>query len=109
MVGKRVQEGNSYKFTMYVCPDVSISNPLPIIQAIISNPDKISIPDECHYEGYNDRFAIIPYKLAHIVGKRIEHLLEYRRKQGRIVFERYIKYILETNNLSMEVEVVRSA
>lgn len=112
MVEKRVQEGNSYKFIMYVRPDVSISNPLPIIQAIVNNPDKISIPDEYHYEGYNDRFAIIPYKLAHIYGKRIDNLLEYRRTQGRIVSERYIKYVLETNKIEVNLldfhfEIVR--
>lgn len=112
MVEKRVQEGNSYKFIMYVRPDVSISNPLPIIQSIINHPEKISIPDEYHYEGYNDRFALVPYKLAHIYGKRIEHLLEYRRTQGRIVSERYIKYILETNNivvnlLDFHFEIIR--
>ena len=102
MVEKSVSNGNSYKFVMFLRPDVRIKTPLPI-QSILSNIDKVSVPDENHYEGYNDRFAIMSYENSKIYGKRIDGIKQYRKTKGRIVSEKYIKYVLDENSIKVNL------
>ena len=64
-----------YKYIMFVRHDAMIRNELPI-DKILLHPDKISIPNDNHWEGYNDRFAIMNYNNACIYGKRIGRILK---------------------------------
>jgi hypothetical protein len=102
MVESSVAKGNSYKLIMFLRPDVSIKTPLPVT-SFLSNTDKINIPNENHYEGYNDRFAIMNYENSILYGKRINGLKQYRKKYGRIVSEKYIKYILDQHNIKVNM------
>ena len=47
-----------------------------------------------HFEGVNDRFAVMNYKYANHYAYRIKELANYRKKHGRIVSEKYTKFIV---------------
>lgn len=101
MVEDYMNNGNSqFKYIMFIRPDVICNNELPLHQ-IIPNEDKINIPNNSHYEGYNDRFAIMNYKNACFYGKRINELAEFRKRNGRIVSEKYVKFIINKYNLKI--------
>jgi len=98
MVKTSVMNGDRFKFVMFVRPDVTIYNDLPI-SAIFSNYDKIHVPDYNHFEGINDTFAVMNYENACIFGKRIDELEEFRKTHGRIVSEKYLKYFITKYNI----------
>jgi hypothetical protein len=87
---------------MFIRPDVSIYDSLPLHQ-ILPNLDKINIPSFDSNEGYNDRFAIMNYKNAIIYGKRINEIAEFRKNNGRIVSEKYLKFIIHKYNLNVNL------
>jgi len=100
MVKESILKGNKFKFIMFIRPDILIYNEIPI-NVIINNYDKIQIPNHSHFEGFNDQVAILNYENACIHGKRIEELAEFRKTQGRIVAEKYCKFII--NKYNMEI------
>lgn len=103
---KRVTEmvensGNYYDFVIYLRPDVQFNNRLPISKILKLKNFDIIIPDFDHWAGYNDRFAVLNYNTAPIYGKRIEGLAEFRKTQGQISSEKYVKYICKANKLNV--------
>jgi hypothetical protein len=100
MVKATVLKGDKFKFIMFIRPDITIYDELPI-HSIIANPDKIHVPNHSHYEGVNDQFAVMNYPCANIFGNRISELAEFRRTQGRIVAEKYCKFIISKYNMKM--------
>jgi len=92
--------GIPFKYVMFIRPDVQIQNELPIA-SILEHPTALSIPNEDHNEGLNDRFAIVHSSLASLYGKRINELVEYRKHNGRIVSEKYVKYIVNKYNIQV--------
>jgi hypothetical protein len=58
------------------------------------NENAIHIPNDEHHEGYNDRFAILNYVDCCKYGKRIDEIIEFRKTNGRIVSEKYVKFII---------------
>lgn len=103
---KRVTEmvensGKEYDLVMYVRPDVRLNNKFPIKQILEIHDFDIVIPDFDHCAGYNDRFAVLNFKTAQIYGKRIDGLAEFRRTQGHITSERYVKYVCDLNHLNV--------
>lgn len=91
-----VMETNKYyDFIMYIRPDVQILNLFNIDWIINKDDFDIIIPNYDHYEGYNDRFAIIPYNKAYKYSTRIDEIIEFKKNHGRIVSEKYVKYIIE--------------
>lgn len=102
---------NNFKYIMFIRPDMLVKNDIPI-NNIINYYDQISIPDTNHNEGYNDRFAIMNYKNACIYGKRINEIKEFRKNNGRIVSEKYVKFILDKykfkiNKIKFYLEIIR--
>lgn len=93
--------GVTFKYIMFIRPDVEIKTILPL-ENILSNEDKIIIPNFEHYEGYNDRFAIMNYNNACIYGKRINELADFRKTHGRIISEKYVKYIIDKYKLQVK-------
>lgn len=93
--------GKEYDLVMYVRPDVSLKNEFPIENILDLHDFDIVIPDFDHCAGYNDRFAVLNYKTAFIYGKRIDGLAEFRRTQGHITSERYVKYVCDINQLNV--------
>ena len=102
MVEDFVSVGNKFKYVMFLRPDVLITNKLPL-REIFSRPCEISIPNNNHNEGYNDRFAIINYEKATIYGKRIYEIDKFRKTNGRIVSEKYLKFIITKYNLKLNL------
>ena len=82
-------------FVLFIRPDVQLRTYFNVgIFNILSKGD-IAIPDENHGEGYNDRFAVLPMSSAIAYAERIKELAEFRRTQGRIVSEKYVKFIID--------------
>ena len=100
MVEDFMKEGNKFKHFMFIRPDVEIKNELPLNQ-ILPKPNEICIPNMYHYEGYNDRFAIANYENASIYGKRINEIADFRKTNGRIVSEKYVKFIINKYKLKV--------
>jgi hypothetical protein len=92
--------GDKFKFIMFIRPDITIHNELPI-DSILSNADKIHLPNHSHHEGKNDQFAIIKYEDAYFFGNRIDELSDFRKENGRIVGEKYCKFIISKYNMKI--------
>ena len=99
MVESYIREENTFKYVMFVRPDVLIVDKLPL-REILPRTFDISIPNDNHHEGYNDRFAILPMEKAHIYGKRIDEIADFRKSNGRIVSEKYVKFIIQKYKLT---------
>jgi hypothetical protein len=111
MVDNNVLKGDNFKFVMFIRPDVTIYNDLPI-DVIMSNHNKIHIPNFNHWEGLNDQFAVIKYENAHFYANRINEIVDFRKNNGRIVSEKYCKFIIlkynmEVNELDFKYSLTR--
>jgi len=107
-----LSSNNHYDFIMYVRPDVLFKNPLNVNEILQLKNEEIIFPEGNDFEGYNDRFAILTFASAPIYGKRIEHIADFRCNNGRIVSEKYLKYIVDKNHLNVrrihiEFDIVR--
>jgi hypothetical protein len=100
MVVSSVDKGDKFKFIMFIRPDITIHNELPI-ETIIANYNKIHLPNHSHHEGKNDQFSIMNYNNALLYGNRIDEIAEYRKNNGRIVGEKYCKFIIFKYNMSI--------
>ena len=91
--------GEQFDFIMFVRPDVQITNQFDV--NILNTNFDIIIPSYDHHEGYNDRFAIMPFNNSFNYACRINEIREFRKKYGRIVSEKYVKFIINKyyNNL----------
>jgi hypothetical protein len=83
-----------YNCVIYIRPDVEIHNSFNV-EWLKINKRHVVIPNNEHHEGYNDRFAIMCYEDCEKYGKRIEEIIEFRKNNGRIVSEKYVKFIIE--------------
>ncbi len=98
-----LSKNKKYKYIMFIRPDVLVTNDIDI--GLIKNGNfDIIIPNTDYNEGYNDRFAIVPFETAEKYARRIDTIIDFRKKRGRIVSEKYVKYIIDmyyTNVLFM--------
>ena len=79
-------------YVLYIRPDALLNRDLPLS---CFSGDAISLPNWGHYEGYNDRFAVMPFSKCFVYGFRIEEIVEFRNERGRIVSEKFVKYIVD--------------
>lgn len=89
-----MDEGRHYDFVIYMRPDAEIKNDFPVWIINDMKEGEIAIPNHGHWEGLNDKFAVVPYIDCWKYGKRIDEIVEYRRTQGKIQSEGYAKYIM---------------
>jgi hypothetical protein len=94
-VTEMAENMKDYDYIMYIRPDVEIETPFPIDVIINLKKNMIAIPNANHNEGYNDRFAFLPWSHHEFYGKRIRELKEFRKKNGRITSEKYVKFIID--------------
>jgi hypothetical protein len=99
-----------FDYIIFIRPDVLLLNKLDI--NIFNNRFDIAIPNYDHNEGLNDRFAILPFNNAHNYACRINEIKEFRKNNGRIVSEKYVKFIINKyyNNLKFidfKMKIVR--
>ena len=86
---------NKYDYVIYIRPDYTINKRFNTNIFDSIDNKTIVIPKEDSNEGYNDRFAIMPYDMAKFYGYRINEIKEFRKNHGRIVSEKYVKYIID--------------
>jgi len=87
-----------YKYIMLVRPDALINNNIPIVEVckfIDIESKGICVPKYDSNEGYNDRFAIMNYDYCDFYFQRINEIIKYRKLHGRIVSEKYTKFIID--------------
>jgi hypothetical protein len=84
--------GEEFDFIIFVRPDVQITNKFDV--NILNTDFDIIIPNYDHHEGYNDRFAIVPFKNSSNYACRIDEIINFRKNHGRIVSEKYVKFII---------------
>ena len=89
-----IDENKNYDFVIYVRPDVELHDNIPVDIFDNLKNEEIAIPNNGHWDGYNDKFAITPFNDCAKYGKRIDEIVEYRKTQGRIVSEVYTKYTI---------------
>jgi hypothetical protein len=111
MVKESILKGDKFKFIMFIRPDITIHNDLNISK-ILANHNKILVPDHDHHEGINDQFAIMNYEYAQLYGNRIDEIADFRKANGRIVGEKYckfiiIKYRMELSELNFNYSITR--
>jgi len=92
---KRVYEmcQQPYDFIMFLRPDVMLTNDFDVKG--FETPFDILIPNYEHFEGYNDKFAVLPFNKAKPYATRIDEIIDFRKHHGRIVSEKYVKYIID--------------
>jgi hypothetical protein len=111
-----LSSGKTYDYVMFIRPDAKITNALPIGQILdhFSLLKKtIILPNFDHFEGYNDRFAMMRYGDVTAYSHRIDNIKEYRKEHGRIVSEKYCKYSIDkcyddVKFIDFKFELVRS-
>jgi hypothetical protein len=96
-----INNDKKYDYVIYIRPDVILQNDFNTSWLNIE-ANSISIPNDEHHEGLNDRFAIVPYNNCTYYGKRIDEIIEFRKHNGRIVSEKYVKFIINKyyNNIN---------
>lgn len=92
---------NSFRYVMYIRPDAGFLNPLDCDKIVDLKDKQIIIPNEHHWKGVNDRFAILLRSDAQNYSKRINYLAKYRKNHGRIVSEKYTKYFIIENQMQI--------
>lgn len=81
-----------FDYILFIRPDVKIINPFDI--NVLKSSFDIIIPSYEHFEGLNDKFAILPFNNASNYASRIDEIKEFRKNNGRIVSEKYVKFIV---------------
>lgn len=102
--------GENFDYVIFIRPDVQILNKFDI--NIFNDSFDIIIPSYDHHEGLNDRFAILHFNNTRNYALRINEIKEFRKNNGRIVSEKYVKFIINKyyNNLKFidfKMKIVR--
>ncbi len=84
-----------YDFILYMRPDVEVVKKFPVACLEAIGPQDAAILSYKHFEGYNTNVILVPYSYCLPFANRIQEAAEYRRTQGRLVTEKYTKYILD--------------
>ena len=90
-----IDSGKAYKYVLYVRPDVEIEVDLPLDVLQNLKPKHIAIPDHDHWEGYNDRGAIVHFEDCVPYSHRINEIKDFRKNISYITSEKYTKYIVD--------------
>lgn len=92
-----------YDYIMFLRPDALIESHLPVNE-VFDNEKTIILPTNNHYEGLNDRFAILSFESVLWYSHRIDRIAEFRKTNGRIVSEKYVKYVVDKHYLPKYVD-----
>ncbi len=97
--------GRTYDFVICMRPDMELLSDFPVSVFDTLGPKDIAICNHSHHEGWNDRFAVLPFAAAAPYMCRFESLLAFKAERGRIVSEKVVKYIVDKHyNRPTEVE-----
>jgi hypothetical protein len=101
--------GISYDRIILLRPDIEMSIPLRILPIMSMTPKDIILPSDEHNDGYNDRFAIMSPQMVLYYSNRIDEAREFRSLHGRLVGEKYVKYILDKYKFTVKFENISSS
>lgn len=92
--------GNKYDAVIFIRPDALLLNNIDtsMILSLGENDIVIVTPqslDSALWEGLNDQFCIGHPKTIDKYANRIDEVAQFRKTQGRIVSEKYVKFIVE--------------
>ncbi len=85
---------NKYNYIIFLRPDVKFLNNFNLKWFLLSNEDKILIPNFAHHSGYNDKFFIGNHEQGLVYGSAFNYLHEYSRSI-RLKPEAFIKYVID--------------
>lgn len=100
---------DDYDFIIFIRPDVEVLNDFDINWLKLDFD--ITIPNYDHYDGLNDRFAILPFNKSSKYAERINEIIEFR-KNSRIVSEIYVNFIIKkyyskVNFINFLMQIIR--
>jgi len=94
----------AYDYVMFLRPDALIETDLPVELVFGGETNTIILPTNNHYEGLNDRFAILKFESVLWYSHRINRIREFRKHNGRIVSEKYVKYVVDRHYIPQFVD-----
>ena len=101
-----LESGIKYDYIMFLRPDALINKRLPVEE--LFTPDfsdnTMVIANFNHWEGWNDQFAILKYDAVIPYSHRIDGIAEFRKTNGRIVSEKYVKYVVDRHYFPKQVD-----
>lgn len=101
-----LETGVKYDYIMYLRPDALVTKRLPV-ESIFSqsfDDNMIVIANFNHWEGWNDQFAILRPEVVIPYSHRIDGIAEFRKKNGRIVSEKYVKHVVDCNYFPKQID-----
>jgi len=100
------QSGKKYDYVMFLRPDALPCKRLPVedIFNCEFSESTIVLPNYNHWEGYNDQFAVLDFKQFSWYSERIDGLAEFRKTNGRIVSEKYLKHIVDQHYIPKQID-----
>lgn len=104
-----LDNSDNYDFIIFIRPDVEVLNDFDVNWLKLDFD--ITIPNYDHYDGLNDRFAILPFNKSSKYAERINEIVEFR-KNSRIVSEIYVKFIIQkyyskVNFINFFMQIIR--
>ena len=108
-----LDSGEQYDFVLYIRPDIALFKPFPVDAFGRITPTGIAVLNFKFHEGYNPNVVVVPFANCSPVGFRYDEAASYRRLHGRLVTEKYLKYIIHkyyTESpvlLDFPIEIVR--
>ncbi len=105
--------GKEYDYILYMRPDVNVPKAFSVSCLDTIGKNDAAVLNYKHFEGYNTNVVILPFKKCRPFADRIYEAAEFRKTQGRLVTEKYTKYILDkyydsVRQIVFPVERVRS-
>lgn len=101
-----LESDNKYDYIMFLRPDALIRKRLPVEKIFTTDfsSNRIVIANFNHWEGYNDQFAVLHPEQVRAYSHRIDGIAEFRKTNGRIVSEKYVKYVVDRNYVPTQVD-----
>lgn len=97
----------TYDYVMFLRPDALVETTFPVAEVFWQasiHGNEIILPTNNHYEGLNDRFAVVRFEHVLWYSHRVNRIKEFRAKYGRIVSEKYVKHVVDEHYVPRFVE-----
>ena len=99
-----LESGNKYDYIMFLRPDALIPKRFPAEDIQDFSDNTIIITNFNHWEGWNDQFAILRPDAVIPYSHRIDNIAEFRKTNGRIVSEKYVKFVVDKHYIPKQID-----
>lgn len=99
-----LESGNKYDYIMFLRPDALITKRFPAEDIQDFSDNTIIITNFNHWEGWNDQFAILRPEAVIPYSHRIDNIAEFRKTNGRIVSEKYVKFVVDKHYIPKQID-----